>query len=294
MKVEDVDVNPDIFVQLLSVFPHISILDIGPMKFTTYYNFVPNVPPLGITVTQLTFREIVPSRVARLLTWLGRESGGCHPRIFKLLVQRALIDSDNSTMLHTIGADLQHLWLTRDDSLDWAPIMSLSFDNHDQSENGTVILIYFKAQEVQNPLPLIDLSHNANLTTIVLNCSFVKGKITRLLHHWIFSVLHTISSKDLRRLTIALCHLTTYDESNLDALDWAGIDHALAQVFSSHRNMEPVVFSMGAQQRRAEWAERATAAVLSRLPVLQAGQFPITVRCHDVGQNQEWPMFPVE
>lgn len=161
-----------------------------------------------------------------------------------------------------------------------------------------VILIYFAEHKVQDPAPSIDLSHNTNLITLVLNCSIVMGERARFLHDemFSFSMLHTISSKDLRRLTIALCHQGEYDESNLEALDWACIVRALAQVFSSHRNMEPIVFSMRARQRRDEWAEQATAAVLSRLPVLQASQVPITVRCHDIGQHPKWQMllFPVE
>lgn len=112
MEIERVDVET--FAKLLSVFRQISVLDIGLITFQRSSEFVANDPPLGMAVTQLTVRGILPSRAAPLLTWLGNESGGRHPRTFRLLVQWEMKTySLYSTMLRTIGANLQHLWLTR-------------------------------------------------------------------------------------------------------------------------------------------------------------------------------------
>lgn len=122
----------------------------------------------------------------------------------------------------------------------------------------------------------------------------MQGESSQFRHSWIRSALQTISGKTLRRLVIALCLPAEYDESYFEALEWLDVDRALAQVASSQENMEAVIFSVRSWQDRSEWAERAAAAVLSRLPVLQANKVPIIVRCHGVGQDGKWPMFPVE
>lgn len=154
-------------------------------------------------------------------------------------------------------------------------------------------LILFTATEFQNPIPPIDLSHNTNLTTLTINCSYVEGERMRPRHHWLLPALQTISSKALRRLAVVLRLLEEYHESHLEALDWTGIDRTLAQITSSNRDMELIVISMRTTKTIGEWMEGAIADVRSRLPVLHSGQVPITVRCHIDPRGRDWPMFPV-
>lgn len=109
-------------VELLTIFRNISDLDIFSISSNrqddeAHDNLPRHNPPLGIFVSQLTYRHVDATRAAHFLKWLRRESSGRFPHTFRLFVERPLAHPgfvyEYSPMLREFGASLQHLWLIR-------------------------------------------------------------------------------------------------------------------------------------------------------------------------------------
>lgn len=137
------------------------------------------------------------------------------------------------------------------------------------------------------------LSSNTNLITLNLNCVYVKGEASRWRLSWISTILQTVKSRKLRRITVALQHETEYVESNLDALDWKVIDQALVPVVRSQNNFDAIIFRVRAPQAEDEWAEQSSEAILSRLPKSRLAQVPIRILCQSIKPDMPKQLFPV-
>lgn len=128
LKVESVTMRPAEITELVSVFRYVSAFDISlSLQINGTCSSNNDAPPLGMTVTQMTYRRFGPTHANNLLAWLSRESGGRYPHTLRLLVHLMQIpefaaepDSLYDPMLGEIGTSLKHLWLTRNHDDDTA------------------------------------------------------------------------------------------------------------------------------------------------------------------------------
>lgn len=128
LKIQHIFLPAVDFAQLLSVFPHISALDIfvtfmddqmPVANFLSPYTspLLPSDPPLDMIITQLTHRCVQTQHAAHVLTWLSKETRGRCLHTFRLLVDTIEHGGppDYSPILRQMGTNLQHLWLTHID-----------------------------------------------------------------------------------------------------------------------------------------------------------------------------------